>query len=65
MEICRPRGIPGSAEFRLTYPDGRIGSDPSLACAEHGEKLMAAAVAAISEEALALAAELDVESHRS
>ncbi len=56
MDICRPRGIAGSDEFRQTYPDGRIGSDPSLARPEHGERLIAAAVAAIAEEARRLAA---------
>ncbi len=51
MECCRPRGIPGSREFRATYPDGRIGSDPSLASREHGEELLEAAVESVCAEA--------------
>ena len=56
LEMCRPRGIAGSREFRATYPDGRIGSDPSLARPEHGERFVIAAVAAIADEARRLAA---------
>ena len=33
-----------SADFRSKFPDGRMGSDPSSACAEHGEQLFEAAV---------------------
>lgn len=47
IESCRIRGIPSSAEFRAWYPDGRMGSDPSLARPEHGARLMDTAVAAI------------------
>lgn len=54
MESCRPRGIAGSAEFRRCYPDGRIGSDPTLATREHGERLLAAAVADIARTARSL-----------
>lgn len=51
IEGCRPRGIPGSKQFRELYPDGRMGSDPSMASREHGERIMAAAVDALVVEA--------------
>jgi creatinine amidohydrolase len=56
MESCRPRGIPGSAEFRRAYPDGRVGSDPSLATAAHGQALLDRAIAAVADQATHLAA---------
>ena len=37
-------GFRDSADYRRRYPDGRMGSDPSAACAEHGEQLFEAAV---------------------
>lgn len=41
----------GDAEdYRRLYPDGRIGSDPSLATPEHGKRFVDAAVADIAEE---------------
>jgi len=55
MECCRPRGIAGSREFRSTYPDGRIGSDPSLARLEHGEALVELAADAVCAAARELA----------
>ena len=36
------------AQFRATFPDGRMGSNPSLATAEHGRKIFALAVQEIS-----------------
>jgi creatinine amidohydrolase len=51
IESCRPRGIPGSAAFRALYPDGRMGSDPSLASAERGAQLLATAIDALSARA--------------
>lgn len=37
-------------DYRRRYPDGRIGSDPSLATPEAGEKILAAATKALTEE---------------
>ena len=50
IESCRPRGIAGSHRFREWYPDGRMGSDPSMARAEHGEELLALSAQAIADE---------------
>lgn len=36
-------------EFRKTFPDGRMGSNPSLATAAHGEKILSLAANSISE----------------
>jgi creatinine amidohydrolase len=33
-------GFYGPADFRRRYPDGRIGSDPSLASRENGERIL-------------------------
>ena len=38
-----------SDDYRRRFPDGRIGSDPSLSSPEHGERLYATAVADMSE----------------
>ncbi|MBK9322640.1 MAG: creatininase family protein [Bdellovibrionaceae bacterium] len=37
-------------QFRKTFPDGRMGSDPSLATAAHGEEIFKIAVAAIAQK---------------
>jgi creatinine amidohydrolase len=38
-----------SADYRRRFPDGRIGSDPSLSSPEHGERIYAAAVEDMAE----------------
>jgi creatinine amidohydrolase len=38
-----------SADYRRRYPDGRIGSDPSLSSPEHGKRLYETAVADMAE----------------
>lgn len=47
IESCPVRGVPSSTTFREWYPDGRMGSDPSLARASHGAAFIDAAVTAI------------------
>lgn len=49
--------IRDAADYRRRFPDGRIGSDPSLATPEAGGRLYEAAVAAISERWSRLIAE--------
>jgi creatinine amidohydrolase len=58
IESCRSRGIAGSARFREMYPDGRMGSDPSLARQEHGEELLGLAVAGLADRAREYAAQV-------
>ena len=42
--------IHGPDDFRRRHPDGRMGSHPSLATAEHGHQLIETAAAALSED---------------
>jgi creatinine amidohydrolase len=44
------------ADYRRRFPDGRIGSDPSQASVEAGEKIVAAAVKSVIAEFSAFAA---------
>jgi creatinine amidohydrolase len=43
------RSIGTAENYRATYPDGRMGSDPSLATPEAGRELIASAVTDIAE----------------
>ena len=54
IESCRIRGIAASETFREWYPDGRMGSDPSMARPEHGQKLLDAAIAAVADRVAGL-----------
>lgn len=44
--------IYGAADFRRRYPDGRMGSDPSLATPEHGKRFYELAVEELSNSYL-------------
>ena len=45
----KSKGFFDCADYRRQFPDGRIGSDPSLSTPEHGAKIYAAAVADMVE----------------
>jgi creatinine amidohydrolase/Fe(II)-dependent formamide hydrolase-like protein len=53
--VCTPRVAPtgpirDALDYRGRFPDGRIGSDPSLASAEKGTRLIASSAAALMED---------------
>ncbi|MBM3571257.1 MAG: creatininase family protein, partial [Alphaproteobacteria bacterium] len=45
-----PRAFADAEDYRRLFPDGRIGSDPSLSSPEHGKRLVEAAVADIIQD---------------
>jgi creatinine amidohydrolase len=45
----RSTGFFDCADYRRRFPDGRIGSDPSLSTPEHGAQIYRAAVADMIE----------------
>ncbi len=50
-------GFTDAADFRRRYPDGRVGSDPTLSHPDHGERIFNTAIAGLSEDYLAFMAE--------
>jgi creatinine amidohydrolase len=48
-EVGQGHRIYGAADFRRRYPDGRMGSDPSLATPAHGEQFYQRAVAELTK----------------
>ncbi|NCJ06765.1 creatininase family protein [Synechococcales cyanobacterium C] len=50
LEPGQGHAIYGAEDFRRRYPDGRMGSDPSLATPEQGQRFYETAVAAIQTD---------------
>ena len=44
------RGFYDAEDYRRTFPDGRIGSDPSMASPEHGKTITEASVADVIDD---------------
>ncbi|MEB3295860.1 MAG: creatininase family protein [Synechococcales bacterium] len=51
-EVAKGHAIYSAADFRQRYPDGRMGSNPSLATPEHGKQLYELAVKELSHNYL-------------
>ncbi len=51
-EVACGHSIYGAADFRLRYPDGRMGSNPALATPEHGKQFYEQAVKDLSHSYL-------------
>jgi creatinine amidohydrolase len=51
-DVAKGHPIYGAADFRRRYPDGRMGSDPSLATPEHGKELYDLAVSSLMQDYL-------------
>ncbi|PWE18172.1 amidase [Marinicauda salina] len=49
-KIAPSGGFADAADYRARFPDGRIGSDPSQATAEKGERIVKAAAAKLIED---------------
>jgi creatinine amidohydrolase len=50
--VGQGHSIYGAVDFRQRYPDGRMGSDPSLATPEHGQQFYEKAVTELTQEYL-------------
>ena len=48
-EVARGHAIYGAKNFRICYPDGRMGSNPALATPEHGQQFYELAVKELSK----------------
>jgi len=48
-DVASGHGIYSAQDFRKNYPDGRMGSDPSLATPDHGQQFYEAAVKELNE----------------
>lgn len=46
----RPSGFADATDYREKYPDGRMGSDPSVATPEDGAKLLASCIEDVAED---------------
>jgi creatinine amidohydrolase len=51
-DVGKGHQIYGAVDFRRRYPDGRMGSDPSLATPEHGRQLYEKAVVDLTQDYL-------------